>query len=48
MACHIENVGDLNRAYLKEWVTGNKLAEPSATEQAQFRSMYHQAEQLFA
>lgn len=43
----ITNIGDLCRAYKKEWVSGSAKAEPSTLELNNFKSMYRQAEQFF-
>lgn len=39
--------GDLVKAYEKDWVQGNKSAEPSAEKTKNFLSMYKQAKALF-
>jgi hypothetical protein len=44
----IDSPDDLVRAYHKEWVTGNKDAEPSPTQVASFQSMHNQATAHFA
>lgn len=44
---NITTVDDLSRAYKKEWVYGSATAEPSVTEDLNFKSMYKQASSLF-
>lgn len=43
----IDNVNDLCRAYIKEWVRGSTNAEPTQAETNNFVSMYNQAVKLF-
>lgn len=44
---HIDNKEELARAYYKEWVRGDKNAEPSEQAMKNYISMYNQAEKLF-